>query len=192
MSAKAQSPCLWIAATNCDAQPVHAKGCMLPWNDQGQISSPSCLLWHGPHWSSPKLWYSVALMFCYASLILKITMALVERWVVLIWVACFASFFFSCHFQSVPVFLSSGNQHVVSHRFSRGKRLRLLQGRRNRPSLGSSRTPGPLAVFRRGGGHEWGSVFTPLTHAGWHECFEIWWLRRQARKMWRLFEPVSN
>lgn len=36
-----------------------------------------------------KMWCSVALMFCYASLILKITMALVEPWVVLIWVACF-------------------------------------------------------------------------------------------------------
>lgn len=48
----------------------------------------------------------------------------------------FCFFFFLLPFPVSPsLSLSSGNRHVVSHRFSRGKRLRLLQRRRNRSSL---------------------------------------------------------
>lgn len=133
---------------------------------------------------------SVALMFCYASLILKNNDGAGGT---LGGSNLGGLFFFPAISSQSQSFSLLGTNTLQATGSPEGKRLRLPQGRRrNRPSLGSSRTAGPLAVFRRGGGREWGSVFAPLTHTGWQECFEIWWLRCQAQNMWRLFEPVSN
>lgn len=84
-----------ILATDCDGPSVARTGPRASVErSEPDLLPVVFLLWPGrPQSPAPKMWWSVALMFCYASLILKITMALVEPWVALIWVACFASFF---------------------------------------------------------------------------------------------------
>lgn len=88
------SPCLRLPATDCNAQPVHAEGRRLRKRPAGPLNAEPDLLGVVFALTLSPVVHAKNVMFCssyvlHASLILKITMALVEPWVVLIWVACF-------------------------------------------------------------------------------------------------------